>query len=78
MPKKPVRSAVCAKFAKAVRTTREQRGYSQEGFARHAGMDRSYFAAIERGEFNVSLNTMVRIAVALDTKASALLGLARL
>jgi transcriptional regulator with XRE-family HTH domain len=54
------------------------KGYSQEGIARHAGMDRSYFAAIERGEFNVSLNTMVKIAVALDTKASALLGLARL
>jgi transcriptional regulator with XRE-family HTH domain len=41
-------------------------------------MDRSHFAAIERGEFNVSLNTLVRIAVALDAKASALLGLAKL
>jgi transcriptional regulator with XRE-family HTH domain len=41
-------------------------------------MDRSYFAAIERGEFNVSHHTILRIAGALDTKASALLGLAKL
>jgi len=37
MPKKPVRSAVCAKFAKAVRTTREQRGYSQQRFCAARG-----------------------------------------
>jgi hypothetical protein len=41
-------------------------------------MDRSYFAAIERGEFNVSLHIIIRVAVALDTKTSALLGLAKL
>jgi transcriptional regulator with XRE-family HTH domain len=46
--------------------------------ARHAGMDRSYFGAIERGEFNVSLNTMLKIARALDTTGSALLAKAGL
>jgi transcriptional regulator with XRE-family HTH domain len=35
---------------KAIRTEREQAGYSQEAFARHAGLDRSYYGAIERGD----------------------------
>lgn len=41
-------------------------------------MDRSYFGAIERGEFNVSLNTILKIARALDTTGSALLATAGL
>jgi transcriptional regulator with XRE-family HTH domain len=76
MPRK--KSVVCQRFGKAVRVTRERAGYSQDRFALHAGMDRSYYGAIERGEFNVSLNTIVRIAQALDTKASALFALAGL
>jgi transcriptional regulator with XRE-family HTH domain len=38
-------------FAKAIRTAREQAGYSQEAFARSVGLDRSYYRAIERGRF---------------------------
>ena len=41
-------------------------------------MDRSYFGAIERGEFNVSLDTTVRIAIALDTTVEALCGRAKI
>ncbi len=36
-------------------------------------MDRSYYGAIERGEFNVSLDTIVKIASALGVSAAALL-----
>lgn len=36
-------------------------------------MDRSYYGAIERGEFNVSLDTIVKIADALGVSAAALL-----
>jgi transcriptional regulator with XRE-family HTH domain len=49
-------------FAKAIRAAREQAGYSQETFARHAGLDRSYYGAIERGIFNVTLETALSIA----------------
>jgi transcriptional regulator with XRE-family HTH domain len=49
-------------FAKAIRAAREQAGYSQETFARHAGLDRSYYGAVERGVFNVTLETMLAIA----------------
>jgi XRE family transcriptional regulator, regulator of sulfur utilization len=49
-------------FAKSIRAAREQAGYSQETFARHAGLDRSYYGAIERGVFNVTLDTALSIA----------------
>ena len=74
----PKKSVVCQRFGKAVRVTRLRANYSQDSFALHSGIDRSYFGAVERGEFNVSLDTMVKIAEALDTKASALLALAGL
>lgn len=33
-------------------------------------LDRSYYGAIERGEFNVSLSTILKIASGLDTTAA--------
>jgi DNA-binding XRE family transcriptional regulator len=50
---------------------------TQEKAARRAGVDR-YFGAIERGEFNISLDTIVKIAAGLATKPSALCARARL
>jgi transcriptional regulator with XRE-family HTH domain len=70
MPKK---SPACRAFGHAVRAIRVERGRSQEGFAREHGIDRSYFGAIERGEFNVSLNTIVKLARSLDVTAAELL-----
>ncbi|HTZ85644.1 MAG TPA: helix-turn-helix transcriptional regulator [Solirubrobacteraceae bacterium] len=52
-------------LAKAIRTERERAGFSQEAFALHAGLDRSYYSAVERGDFNVTLETMLRIAAGL-------------
>ena len=63
----PARSAVCEAFGRAVR---RERALSQEAFAARIGIDRSYFGAIERGEFNVSLGTIIKIAVGLDLRAS--------
>jgi transcriptional regulator with XRE-family HTH domain len=62
---------------RAIRSTRENR-YSQEGFARYAGIDRSYYGAIERGEFNVSLDTVVKIAAGLETTVAALCARAKI
>lgn len=52
-------------LASAIRAEREQAGYSQEVFGRHAGLDRSYYGAIERGDFNLTLETMLRITAGL-------------
>jgi transcriptional regulator with XRE-family HTH domain len=56
----------------AIRSFRVERGHSQEGFASHAGFDRSYYGAIERGEFNISMGTLARLAEALETPPSQL------
>lgn len=47
-------------------------GVSRQGFARHAGIDRSYYAKIERGEAEVSLMVLRRVAKGLDMKLSEL------
>jgi XRE family transcriptional regulator, regulator of sulfur utilization len=62
MPRKRNTARSRRAFAKAIRAAREQAGYSQETFARHAGLDRSYYGAIERVVFNVTLETMLAIA----------------
>ncbi len=76
MPRK--KTAVTIAFGATVRALRRERGYGQEGFAAHAGLDRSYFGAIERGEFNVSLQTLVKLAAALEVTAAEILRRARL
>ena len=53
-------------FGAAVRRLRAERGHSQEGFAYAAGISRTYMSEIERGVTNVSLDTIDRIATALD------------
>jgi DNA-binding XRE family transcriptional regulator len=50
----------------------EQKRYSQERFARHAGFERSNYGAIERGEFNVRFDTLVKVAAGLDMTVAAL------
>ena len=72
------KTRVTIAFGAAARAARVERAYTQEDFAAHAGIDRSYYGAIERGEFNVSLITIVKIAEALDISAHELLRRARL
>ena len=61
------------KIGAVIRRTRKERGLSQELLAVDAGVDRSYMGGIERGEHNLTLMSLLRIAVALDCKASVLL-----
>ena len=60
-------------LGQTVRARREALGYSQDRFADHINMHRAYFAAIERGEKNITLNTLQRLASGLDTRISTLL-----
>ncbi|MGV1033889.1 MAG: helix-turn-helix domain-containing protein [Microbacteriaceae bacterium] len=52
-------------FGARVRELRQAKGFSQEGFAHHVGLDRTYVGGIERGERNVSLDNIHRLAEAL-------------
>jgi transcriptional regulator with XRE-family HTH domain len=53
------------RFGKAVRKKRHTLGVSQEEFADICGLDRTYIGGIERGERNVALVNIEKIARAL-------------
>jgi transcriptional regulator with XRE-family HTH domain len=71
MPAK--KSAAVQALGEAIRSARKERGYAQEAFAAHIGLDRSYFGAIERGEFNITIDTLTTIADGVGVRASTLL-----
>ena len=60
-------------FGNVVRIKRVALNYSQEAFADVVGIDRSHMGKIERGERNVTVLNIERIAGALDTLPSSLL-----
>ncbi|MBI2816308.1 MAG: helix-turn-helix transcriptional regulator [Acidobacteria bacterium] len=53
---------VLTRFGKAVRKRRKALGVSQEEFADLCGLDRSYMGGVERGERNISLVNIEKIA----------------
>jgi transcriptional regulator with XRE-family HTH domain len=59
-------------FGKQLRRLRTQLGWSQEKLAFEAGLDRSYVGGVERGERNISLRNIYRLATALGISAKAL------
>lgn len=63
-------------FGAAVRSLRLENGYSQEEFADHCGLDRTYIGGVERGERNIGLVNIAKIATALNIRVSALFLLA--
>ena len=65
-------------LGQAIRTRREATGLSQEAFADRIGMHRAYYSSIERGERNVTLATVARVAHGLDTRVWQLMKLASL
>lgn len=60
-------------FGRIVKNIREERGISQEILAGRADLNRSYVGEVERGTAMPSLNTITKIANALNLSASDLL-----
>ncbi|OFJ50599.1 helix-turn-helix domain-containing protein [Mycolicibacterium grossiae] len=58
---------------RSLRRYRLERGFSQEAFADHMGVHRTYMGAVERGERNLTLRTLERIADYLDVDALELM-----
>lgn len=56
------------KFGAQVRSLREQAGLSQEALAAKAGIHRTYMGGIERGERNLCLRNIIRLAEALEVQ----------
>jgi two-component system response regulator len=59
-------------FGAAVRFHRDHLGISQEELAGRAGLHRTYISDVERGARNVSLESILRLATALEISLSAL------
>jgi DNA-binding XRE family transcriptional regulator len=60
------------KLGAAIRKTRVKLGLSQEALAIDSGLDRSYMGGVERGEHNISVINIQKIADALGLKVSKL------
>lgn len=52
-------------FGQRVRAAREARGWTQEDLAYEANLDRTYVGGIERGQRNIALLNLNKLATAL-------------
>ena len=60
-------------FARKLKEFRVKKGLSQEELADIAGLHRTYVGSVERGERNISIDNMERLASALDISVQELL-----
>lgn len=60
-------------FGKRLAALRKARGWSQEALALESGIARSYLGGVERGQRNIALVNICRLAEALNLKPSVLL-----
>jgi transcriptional regulator with XRE-family HTH domain len=55
-----------------IREFRLKKGFSQESFADHCGLHRTYMGGIERGERNLTIQTVLTVAKGLGITMSEL------
>lgn len=60
-------------FGATLRLARTQKGLSQEALALQCGLDRTYVGRVERGERNLSLKTIVKLAKGLGLRPAELM-----
>jgi len=61
------------RFGGRTRELRKRKGFSQESLALACDLDRTYIGGVERGERNISLINIHKIAAALGVPAKDLL-----
>ncbi len=59
--------------AKNIRELRQERGWSQDELAARAGLHRTYIGTIERAEQSITVDSMEKLATALNVKVARLL-----
>jgi transcriptional regulator with XRE-family HTH domain len=62
----------------AIRTLRLTKNWSQEEFSFECGLHRTYIGAVERGEKNLTLKNLIKMAKCLQVHASEILAVAGL
>lgn len=60
-------------FARNLRRFRQKEGISQEELADRVGLHRTYVGSVERGERNISIDNMERLAAALNVQLTEFL-----
>jgi len=68
MPHQDVR----LRFGSRIRQLRTEKGWSQEELADHASLHRTYIGSVERGEQNISLANIEKLAVTLGVSLAEL------
>lgn len=63
---KPPLSTATAEFGRRVRERRHALGLSQEALADRSDLHWTYFGQIERGQVNISLHNILKVARALE------------
>jgi len=61
------------RFGQKLRKVREKQGISQEKLAELAGLHRTYVSSVERGQRNISLVNIEKLAVALGVPMGKLM-----
>ena len=64
---------ILKRFGARVRELRLEKGLSQEKFAGKCGLDRTYLGSVERGERNIALRNIEKIAKAFGKSAAELM-----
>lgn len=67
------REASAQEFGRRVRDARQAQGLSQEVVAQRSGLSTPYVSSVERGERNVSLFNILRLARSLEVEAGDLI-----
>lgn len=64
---------VATSFGNRVRELRKKSGLSQEELAFKSQLDRSYVGQVERGECNITISNIYKLAIGLEARPSDLL-----
>ena len=64
---------VLREFGRRVRVARDAHGWTQEELAYEADVDRTYVGSVERGEINLTLSNLNKLALALGENFSGFL-----
>jgi transcriptional regulator with XRE-family HTH domain len=60
-------------FGRRLAMLRKEKGWSQEQLALQSGLARSYLSGVERGQRNIALENIVRLANILELRPSVLM-----
>ncbi len=71
--KKLIRSPLAVRVGSAVQKLRKQQGVSQEYLAEKSSLSRNYIGNIERGEYDVTVSSLQKVAKGLGCRAADIL-----